>query len=240
MSPSVEALVKMATGCERVVGHSLYSWCRPVACHRERNKSDRKQLDSVHPVPIYQHVPDRLARGGTCGDVICVSCGRVRPWEQVVFDHTVRESGSTAGLNAVDGAGQAVAPVLRAHCDYTEMSGPKRVAAVLAEDAARRRAAGAGAGAVLGAGLEVNTETTAGEVLADRLEPGVRHYAPLETGEGLEKSDDDHSDEPAAGWQSVVPGPAGGGDEEPRYAIVNVWRGVPGEAPVSSYATSSV
>ena len=146
------------------------------------------------------------------------------PWGQVVFDHTVRESGSTAGVNALGGAGQAAAPVLRAHCDYTEVSGPKRVAAALAEDAARRRAAGAGVG--VGATMG---ETVSDVVAGDRPESPTRQRAPQETGEELEKPDDD-ADKSAAGLGGEGPGPAGGGDEEPRYAIVNVWRGVPGEA----------
>jgi len=151
----------------------------------------------------------------------------------VVFDHTVRESGSAAGVNALGGAGQAAAPVLRAHCDYTEASGPKRVAAALAEDAARRRAAGAGLGVV------ATMEHTVCDVVEDRSDSRARQRAPWETSEGLEKPDDD-ADDLAAG-RGAGPGPAGGGDDEPRYAIINVWRGVPGEARrVPSYSTSSV
>jgi hypothetical protein len=56
---------------------------------------------------------------------LATGCERV-----VVLDHTTRESGSAAGLNA-DSAAVSAAPVSRVHCDYTDTSGPKRAAEVL-------------------------------------------------------------------------------------------------------------
>ena len=64
---------------------------------------------------------------------LATGCERV-----VVFDHTLRESGSTAGLNAKSAAVSA-ATVNRVHCDYTETSGPKRVADVLSNEFLRGR-----------------------------------------------------------------------------------------------------
>lgn len=64
---------------------------------------------------------------------LATGCERV-----VVFDHTLRESDSTAGLNAGTAAVSA-APVNRVHCDYTENSGPKRVAEVLSDEFLRGR-----------------------------------------------------------------------------------------------------
>lgn len=49
----------------------------------------------------------------------------------LVFDHTLRESGSKVGLNALGGPKTAAAPVNRVHCDYTEASGHRRVLDVL-------------------------------------------------------------------------------------------------------------
>jgi len=42
-----------------------------------------------------------------------------------IFDHTVRNSSAT-NLNSLGAKGQAAAPVARVHCDYTEVSAPKR------------------------------------------------------------------------------------------------------------------
>ena len=42
-----------------------------------------------------------------------------------IFDHTVRNSSAT-NLNNLGAKGQAAAPVARVHCDYTDVSAPKR------------------------------------------------------------------------------------------------------------------
>lgn len=75
--------------------------------------------DAPRAKAIFYPEIERLVR-------LATGCERV-----VVFDHTLREAGSAAGLNALGDASVAAAPVSRVHCDYTEASGRRRVADML-------------------------------------------------------------------------------------------------------------
>ena len=124
----------------------------------------------------------------------------------VVFDHTLRESNSTVGLNALGNTDTAVTPVKRVHCDYTETSGSKRVVDILmAANKKKKKTA-----SFLG------SSTTADDDVAEEATSGA---APARSNEEEEEEGD---------VSTLLPDFLRGR----RFAIVNVWRSAPGAGTI--------